>query len=269
MARSPTAAQGRARQDRRASCTRPASARCGASRSSHAERVSAGLGHRRIPRPETIRRVQSPSPTASARRRRNCSTATSASRSTRVIHHFYDQLCPPCAEFNFAQAHRARRPARPRGAAHRRPREDRLSGRPQAAALRARTLIVTTRFPRDSAPRYARGARLRRVGASARDLRPRPAAHAERRGVLPRAARHARPARLHRQQRLPDGAASARVLRAHDGGGERRRWHDMPAARARSCSARYEGLRGYHLLPEGGRRGRRRSTRRACRRSPG
>ena len=61
------------------------------------------------------------------------------------------------------------------------------------------------------------GARLRRVGPPARDLRARPAAHAERRGVLPPPAHHARPARLHRQQRLPDGAAAARLLRAHDG----------------------------------------------------
>ena len=55
------------------------------------------------------------------------------------------------------------------------------------------------------------------MGPPARDLRPRPAPHAERRGVLPRAARPPRPARLHRQQRLPDRAPPARVLRAHDG----------------------------------------------------
>ena len=46
-------------------------------------------------------------------------------------------------------------------------------------------LIVTTRFPRDSAARYARGAGLRRLGRPARDLRARSAPHAERRGVLP------------------------------------------------------------------------------------
>ena len=53
-----------------------------------------------------------------------------------VIHHFYDQLCPACARVQLRQAHRAGRPARPRRAAHRRARQDRLSGRPQAAALR-------------------------------------------------------------------------------------------------------------------------------------
>ncbi len=71
-----------------------------------------------------------------------------------VIHHFYDQMCPPCAEFNF----------------NKRSELADLSGRValltggrvkigyQAAIklLRAgATLIVTTRFPRDSARRYA------------------------------------------------------------------------------------------------------------------
>ena len=45
-------------------------------------------------------------------------------------------------------------------------------------------LIVTTRFPRDSAAALRARARLRRLGRPARDLRPRPAPHAERRGVL-------------------------------------------------------------------------------------
>ncbi len=40
---------------------------------------------------------------------------------------------------------------------------------------------------------------------------------AERGSVLPRHAGHARAARLHHQQRLPDGAPAAGVLRAHDG----------------------------------------------------
>ena len=45
-------------------------------------------------------------------------------------------------------------------------------------------LIVTTRFPRDCAAALRPRARLRRVGRPARDLRARPAPHAERRGVL-------------------------------------------------------------------------------------
>ena len=55
------------------------------------------------------------------------------------IHHFYDQLCPACADFNFAATDRAGRPARPRGAADGRARQDRLPGRAQAAAIAART----------------------------------------------------------------------------------------------------------------------------------
>ena len=55
-------------------------------------------------------------------------------------------------------------------------------------------------------------------------------------------------ARLHRQQRMPDGAAAARVLRAHDGG---RDGGALPHAAntCAGCSGSYEGLRGYHLLP--------------------
>ncbi len=71
-----------------------------------------------------------------------------------AVHHFYDQMCPPCAEFNF----------------HKRTELADLSGRValltggrvkigyQAGLklLRAGArLIVTTRFPRDSARRYA------------------------------------------------------------------------------------------------------------------
>jgi NAD(P)-dependent dehydrogenase (short-subunit alcohol dehydrogenase family) len=74
-----------------------------------------------------------------------------------TVHHFYDQMCPPCAEFNF----------------HKRTELADLHGRValltggrvkigyQAGLklLRAGAhLIVTTRFPRDSAQRYAREA---------------------------------------------------------------------------------------------------------------
>ena len=172
-----------------------------------------------------------------------------------TVHHFYDQLCPACAEFNFAKRTEL---------ADLRGRVALLTGgrvkigyQAGLKLLRAGArLIVTTRFPRDSAARYAAEPDFAEWGASARDLRARPAPHAERRGVLPRAARHARPARLHHQQRLPDGAPSAGVLRAHDGG------RDRGAARhagARAPAARR--LRGpARLSPApGGRRGRRRA----------
>jgi NAD(P)-dependent dehydrogenase (short-subunit alcohol dehydrogenase family) len=71
-----------------------------------------------------------------------------------VIHHFYDQLCPPCAQFNF---HKRTEIADLRG------RVALLTGgrvkigyQAGLKLLRAGAkLIVTTRFPRDSAKRYA------------------------------------------------------------------------------------------------------------------
>ena len=91
---------------------------------------------------------------------------------------------PAVRRAELREAHRARRPSRPRGALDGRAREDRISGGPQAASL--------GRAPhRDDALSAGLGvairarARLRRVGRSSRDLRARPAAHAERRGVLP------------------------------------------------------------------------------------
>jgi NAD(P)-dependent dehydrogenase (short-subunit alcohol dehydrogenase family) len=74
-----------------------------------------------------------------------------------IIHHFYDQMCPPCAEFNF---HKRTELADLRG------RVALLTGgrvkigyQAGLKLLRAGArLIVTTRFPRDSARRYAQEA---------------------------------------------------------------------------------------------------------------
>jgi NAD(P)-dependent dehydrogenase (short-subunit alcohol dehydrogenase family) len=71
-----------------------------------------------------------------------------------VIHHFYDQMCPPCAEFNFMKRTEL---------ADLRGRVALLTGgrvkigyQAGLKLLRAGAeLIVTTRFPRDSAARYA------------------------------------------------------------------------------------------------------------------
>jgi NAD(P)-dependent dehydrogenase (short-subunit alcohol dehydrogenase family) len=71
------------------------------------------------------------------------------------IHHFYDQMCPPCAELNFAKRTEL---------ADLRGRVALLTGGRvkigyQAGLKLLRSgahLIVTTRFPRDSATRYAR-----------------------------------------------------------------------------------------------------------------
>ena len=72
-----------------------------------------------------------------------------------TIHHFYDQMCPPCAEFNFNKRTEL---------ADLRGRVALLTGgrvkigyQAGLKLLRAGAhLIVTTRFPRDSAQRYAR-----------------------------------------------------------------------------------------------------------------
>ncbi|HSJ75870.1 MAG TPA: oxidoreductase, partial [Gemmatimonadales bacterium] len=71
------------------------------------------------------------------------------------IHHFYDQLCPACADFNFAKraelADLSGRVALLTGG--------RVKIGYQAGIKLLRSgaqLIVTTRFPRDSAARYAR-----------------------------------------------------------------------------------------------------------------
>jgi NAD(P)-dependent dehydrogenase (short-subunit alcohol dehydrogenase family) len=71
-----------------------------------------------------------------------------------VVHHFYDQLCPPCAEFNFAKrtelADLSGRVALLTGG------RVKIGYQAGLKLLRAGAhLIVTTRFPRDSSARYA------------------------------------------------------------------------------------------------------------------
>src|SRR5688572_17627970 len=71
-----------------------------------------------------------------------------------AVHHFYDQLCPACAEFNFAKrtelADLSGRVALLTGG------RVKIGYQAGIKLLRAGAhLIVTTRFPRDSAARYA------------------------------------------------------------------------------------------------------------------
>ena len=104
-----------------------------------------------------------------------------------VIHHFYDQLCPACAELNFAKRTEL---------ADLRGRVALLTGgrvkigyQAGLKLLRAgASLIVTTRFPRDSSARYARepdfaewGSRLQIYGV---DLRHTPSVEAFCREIL-------------------------------------------------------------------------------------
>jgi NAD(P)-dependent dehydrogenase (short-subunit alcohol dehydrogenase family) len=166
-----------------------------------------------------------------------------------VIHHFYDQLCPSCAELNF----------------HKRTELADLTGRValltggrvkigyQAGLKLLRSgahLIVTTRFPRDAANRYAGepdfgdwGHRLEIFGL---DLRHTPSVEAFCRELL---------ATRTRLDFIVNNACQT-VRRppdfyAHMMAGENAALHDMPE-HVRKLVGSYEGLRGYHLLPEGG-----------------
>ncbi len=165
-----------------------------------------------------------------------------------LIHDFYDELCPPCAGLNFAKRTEL---------ADLRGRVALLTGGRvkigyQAGLKLLRSgaqLIVTTRFPRDAAERYARepdfgdwGHRLEIFGL---DLRHTPSVEAFCRELL------ATRARLdfivnnacQTVRRPPD-------FYAHMMEGEQAALKDMPE-HVRRLVGRYEGLRGYHLLPEG------------------
>jgi NAD(P)-dependent dehydrogenase (short-subunit alcohol dehydrogenase family) len=165
-----------------------------------------------------------------------------------VIHHFYDQLCPSCADFNFRKRTEL---------ADLRGRVALLTGgrvkigyQAGLKLLRAgATLIVTTRFPRNAASRYAAepdfaewGDRLELFGL---DLRHTPSVEAFCRELIA-----SRP-RLdfiinnacQTVRRPPD-------FYAHMMQEETAALAGMPA-HVRKLVGAYEGLRGYHLLPEG------------------
>ncbi len=165
-----------------------------------------------------------------------------------AVHHFYDQLCPGCAALNFRKRTET---------ADLRGRVALLTGgrvkigyQAGIKLLRAGAqLIVTTRFPRDSAARYAAepdfaewGDRLEIFGL---DLRHTPSVEAFCRHLI-----ETRP-RLdfiinnacQTVRRPPD-------FYQHMMAGEAASLAAMPADTRRLLGA-YEGLRGYHLLPEG------------------
>ena len=166
-----------------------------------------------------------------------------------VIHHFYDQLCPECAAFNFQKraelADLRGRVALVTGG--------RVKIGYQAALKLLRSgahVIVTTRFPRDSAQRYARepdfatwADRLEIFGL---DLRHTPSVEAFCREMLDTRSRLdfivnnacqtvRRPPDFYRHMMEGETAALA----------------SMPE-HVRKLVGTYEGLRGYSLLPEGG-----------------
>jgi NAD(P)-dependent dehydrogenase (short-subunit alcohol dehydrogenase family) len=164
-----------------------------------------------------------------------------------AVHHFYDQLCPPCAAFNYAKRSEL---------ADLRGRVALLTGgrvkigyQAGIKLLRAGAhLIVTTRFPRDSATRYAAepdfdawGDRLEIYGL---DLRHTPSVEAfcsvlmskyDRLDFIVNNACQTvrRPPEFYQHMMDVELASIA----------------SMPE-RARRLLGAYEGLRGYHMLPE-------------------
>jgi len=166
-----------------------------------------------------------------------------------TLHHFYDQLCPPCAAFNWNKrtelADLTGRVALLTGG------RVKIGYQAGIKLLRAGAhLIVSTRFPRDSARRYAAepdfeewGDRLEIFGL---DLRHTPSVEAFCRHLLSTRSRldfiinNA----CQTVRRPPD-------FYEHMMRGENGSLHDLPSEAQRLLGA-YEGLRGYHMLPEGG-----------------
>ncbi len=165
-----------------------------------------------------------------------------------TIHHFYDQLCHSCAELNFSKRNEL---------ADLRGRVALLTGgrvkigyQAGIKLLRAGTqLIVTTRFPRDSAARYAQepdfaewGHRLEIFGL---DLRHTPSVEAFCRHLI---------ATRERLDFIVNNACQT-VRRPpdfyhHMMEQETASLKDLPVD-VRKLLGAYEGLRGYNMLPEG------------------
>ena len=163
------------------------------------------------------------------------------------LHHFYDQLCPSCAAFNFAKRTEL---------ADLRGRVALLTGGRVKIGYQAglkllrcgAELIVTTRFPRDSAARYAQepdfsewGDRLHIYGL---DLRHTPSVEAFCRVLLD--------SRDRLDFIINNACQTVRrppAFYEHMMEEESSSLSAMPAAQ-RKLLGEYEGLRGYHLLPE-------------------
>jgi NAD(P)-dependent dehydrogenase (short-subunit alcohol dehydrogenase family) len=165
-----------------------------------------------------------------------------------AIHHFYDQLCPECAELNWVKRTET---------ADLRGRVALLTGgrvkigyQAGIKLLRAGAqLIVCTRFPRDSAMRYAAEADFKdwghRLEIFGLDLRHTPSVEAFCKHLLTTRSRldfiinNA----CQTVRRPPD---FYRHMMERENGS----LHDLPED-ARKLLGAYEGLRGYHILPEG------------------
>jgi NAD(P)-dependent dehydrogenase (short-subunit alcohol dehydrogenase family) len=166
-----------------------------------------------------------------------------------ALHHFYDQLCPECADLNFRK--RSER-------ADLRGRVALLTGGRvkigyQAGIRLLRSgahLIVTTRFPRDSAARYSRepdfGEWSDRLEIFGLDLRHTPSVEAF--------CQHLMTTRARLDFIINNACQTVRrppSFYEHMIAQERASLDSLPRE-ARSLLGNYEGLRGYHLLPEAG-----------------
>ena len=165
-----------------------------------------------------------------------------------AIHHFYDQLCPACSELNFFKRTET---------ADLRGRVALLTGgrvkigyQAGIKLLRAGAhLIVSTRFPRDSAMRYASEPDFAEwkdgLEIFGLDLRHTPSVEAFCKHLL--ATRDRLDFIINNAcqtvRRPPD--FYAHMMEAENGS-----LHDLPPDTAKLLGA-YEGLRGYHILPEG------------------
>ncbi len=163
------------------------------------------------------------------------------------IHHFYDQLCPPCAELNYFKRTETTdlrgRVALLTGG------RVKIGYQAGIKLLRAgAALIVVTRFPRDAALRYSKepdfsdwAGRLEIFGL---DLRHTPSVEAFCRHLM------ATRQRLDfivnnacQTVRRPPDFYQHMMAREHGP------LHELPES-ARHLLGAYEGLRGYHILPE-------------------
>jgi NAD(P)-dependent dehydrogenase (short-subunit alcohol dehydrogenase family) len=164
-----------------------------------------------------------------------------------TIHPFYDQLCPTCAELNFRKRTEL---------ADLRGRVALLTGgrvkigyQAGIKLLRAGAqLIVTTRFPRDSAKRYAKEPDYEkwrdRLEIFGLDLRHTPSVEAF--------CQHLLKTRTHLDFIINNACQTVRrppEFYEHMMEGETGPLSALPAEVAATLGA-YEGLRGYHLLPE-------------------
>ena len=164
-----------------------------------------------------------------------------------TLHHFYDQLCPSCAAFNYAKrtelADMTGRVALLTGG--------RVKIGYQAGLKLLRSgarLVVTTRFPRDSAMRYAAepdfDAWSDRLEIYGLDLRHTPSVEAFC-SVLSNS--------YDRLDFIINNACQTvrrpPAFYQHMMAGELASIDSMPAP-ARKLLGAYEGLRGYHMLPE-------------------